>query len=300
MEPASTSSRIEIMSGETAMKNHPTTIFPHTIAVRTMQIILLMLTAGSCVALKAQESNPAQAPITEAEQPMAENANPGFLVATIKPSDPASSAGWSFPTEGRHISCANASIATIIVVAYGIHIKQILGAPDWLDKDRYDINGIPDEPGEPNLKQMQQMYQKLLADRLHLIFHRETREMPIYAITVAKGGPTLKLADPSEPLNTGNSGGGGRRTLKFTSMSMTDFVLNMNFYEDRPVIDQTGLPGRYDFTLKWTYDLTKDDEPDAPPSIFTAIKEQLGLRMNAVKGPAEVFVIDHISRPSEN
>jgi uncharacterized protein (TIGR03435 family) len=187
------------------------TIFPHRTAARTTQIVLLLLTTVSYSALKAQTPKPEQAQTTEAEQPMAENANPGFLVATIKPSDPTSSAGWSFPGEGRHISCANASVATIMTVAYGIHIKQIAGGPDWLDKDRYDINGIPDQPGEPSLKQMQQMYQKLLADRFHLVFHREAREMPIYAITVAKRGPTLKIADPDEPLNAGNSGSGGRQ-----------------------------------------------------------------------------------------
>jgi uncharacterized protein (TIGR03435 family) len=124
--------------------------------------------------------------------------------------------------------------------------------------------------------------------------------MPIYALTVSKGGPILKIADPNENLNTGNSGSGGERTLKFTNMSMPDFALNMNFYEDRPVIDQTSLPGRYDFTLKWTFDVSREGEPGAPPSLFTAIKEQLGLRLDAVKGPAEVFVIDHLERPSEN
>jgi uncharacterized protein (TIGR03435 family) len=144
------------------------------------------------------------------------------------------------------------------------------------------------------------MYQKLLADRFHLIFHREVRDIPIYALTVAKGGPILKVADPSEDLNTGNSGSGGQRTLKFTNMSMPDFVLNMNLYEDRPVIDQTSLSGRYDFTLKWTFDVSSENEPDAPPSLFTAIKEQLGLRVDAVKAPAEVLVIDHVERPSAN
>jgi len=241
----------------------------------------------------------AQVP-AEKEQPMATDAGAVFLVATIKPSDPDSTKGWAFPSEGRHVSCANASVTTILSVAYGIHIKQIVGAPEWLNKDRYDINGVADTAGEPSLKQMQQMYQKLLADRFHLTFHHEVREMPVYAITVAKGGPILKVADPGEALNTGSTGSGGRRTLKFTNMSMPDFALNMNLYQDRPVIDQTSLPGRYDFTLKWTYDLSKESESDAPPSIFTAIKEQLGLRMDAVKGPAEVFVIDHVERPSPN
>jgi bla regulator protein BlaR1 len=239
---------------------------------------------------------------TEKEQRMAADASPAFLVATIKPSDPDSaSRGWGFPTEGRHVSAVNATVENIMEVAYGIHTKQIVGAPVWLSKDRYNINGIPDVAGVPDFIQKREMYQKLLADRFHLVFHRETREMPIYAITIAKGGPILTPANPNEThINTGNSGGGGQRTLKFTNISMSDFSLNMNFYEDRPVIDQTSLPGRYDFTLRWTDDLSRENETGAPPSLFTAIREQLGLRVNAVKGPAEVFVIDSVERPSVN
>ena len=263
----------------------------HSIAGRAAVFALLLLMTGGLL-VQAQIA-------AEKEQPMAKDASPGFLVATIKPSDPASTRD-GFPTEGHHISCVNETVVTILSGAYAIHTKQIVGAPEWLSKDKYDINGIPDVAGVPNLKQMQEMYQELLADRFHLVFHREVREMPIYAITIAKGGPNLKISNPGERLNTGNSGSNGQRTLKFTNMSMPDFALNMNFYEDRPVIDQTSLPGRYDFTLKWTYDLSKENEPAAPPSLFTAIKEQLGLRMDAVKGPAEVFVIDHVERPSEN
>ena len=236
----------------------------------------------------------------EREVPMARDASPAFLVATINPSNPDSTSGWAFPTEGHRISCVNASVATIMRVAYGVHEKQIVGGPKWLTKDRYDVSGIPDVAGVPNLKQTQEMYQKLLADRFHLIFHREMREIPIYSLTVAKGGPLLKIADPNEDLNAGNSGGGGERTLKFSNTSMKDFALNMNFYEDRPVIDQTSLPGRYDFTLQWTDDVARESGPGVPPSIFTAIREQLGLRLDAVKGPAEVLVIDRLDRPSEN
>ncbi|HEV2645930.1 MAG TPA: TIGR03435 family protein [Acidobacteriaceae bacterium] len=250
--------------------------------------------------VRAQSHSSAQIQVSEPEQPMAKDAHPAFLVATIKPSDPSATGGWAFPNEGRHITCINATVATIVTVAYGIHIKQIADAPDWLSKDRYDIDGVPDAPGIPSLQQMQQMYQKLLAERFHLAFRRETRRIPVNAITIAKGGPRLKIAEPNEELNTGNSDSSGRRILKFTNVSMSDFALNMNLYDDRPVIDQTGLPGRYDFTLKWTYDISRESDPDAPPSLFTAIKEQLGLRMEAVKGPAEVFVIDHVEPPSEN
>jgi len=265
--------------------------------VRLGQVLLGALLMVQMVMAQAPAANIA---VKSDARPMARDASPDFLVATIKPSDPGSPSGWGFPTDGNHVACVNATVSTIMLVAYGIHVKQIVGGPEWLNKDRYDINGVPDVAGVPNLPQMREMYQKLLANRFHLVFHRELRDIPIYALSVAKGGPMLKVADPTEDLNTGNSGSGGQRTLKFTSMSMPDFALNLNFYEDRPVIDRTSLVGRYDFTLKWTYDLSRESESDAPPSLFTAIKEQLGLRMDAVKGPAEVLVIDHVERPSQN
>jgi uncharacterized protein (TIGR03435 family) len=234
------------------------------------------------------------------ESRMVADASAAFLVATIKPSDPAAHEGWGFPTDGHHIGCYNASLTTIVSMAYAIHVKQIVGAPEWFDKDHFDINGIPDVPGIPDFKQQREMYRKLLADRFHLVLHRETRTLPIYAVTIAKGGPLLTLADPSSRSNTGNSGSPGQRTLKFTNMSIPDFAINMNFYEDRPVIDETGLTGRYNFTLKWTYDPEHTTEADAAPSLSTAMKEQLGLQFAAVKGPAPVLVIDHVERPTAN
>jgi len=237
------------------------------------------------------------------EPPMAADAAPGFLVATIRPSDPndpKAANGWTFESEGHEISCKRATVIDILSVAYGVQVRQIVGGASWMSKDRYDVNGVPDVPGEPNVAQLRGMYQKLLADRFHLALHREMREMPIYAITVAKGGPHLKVADPNEILNAGNSGTSSQRTMKFTNMSMKDLANNMDLFEDRPVVDQTGLGGRYDFTLRWTYALSAEGEADAPPSLFTAIKEQLGLRMDAVKGQAEVLVIDRVERPTEN
>ena len=233
------------------------------------------------------------------QQGAAQEVSPAFEVATIRPSDPNATGGWAFPGDGRHVSCVNASVATILSVAYGIHVKQVVDGPEWVRTDHYDIHGVANV-GAPSLAEMQEMYRKLLEERFHLVFHRERREMPIYAVRVANGGPKLAAAKPGEHLNTGNRGSGGQRTLKFTNMPMSAFALNMNLYLDRPVVDQTGLTGAYDFTLTWTYDDTRLSDTNAAPSLFTAVKDQLGLRLDAVKGPAEVLVIDQIERPSEN
>jgi uncharacterized protein (TIGR03435 family) len=260
-------------------------------------VVLCTPSAGT-IAQSPSPENPA-VPLP----PMPPDASPSFEVATIRPSDPndpRAPYGWTFESEGRRIHCKQATLIDIVSWAYGMQRNQIVDGPEWLSKDRYDIAGTPDLPGDPDFAQAQGMFKKLLADRFHLTLHKDTRDMPIYAITVAKGGPLFKAADPQEPTNTGNSGGGGQRTLKFTNMSMQNFAHNLDFYEDRPVVDQTSLSGHYDFTLKWTFDLASEGEPGAPPSLFTAIKEQLGLRLDAVKGPAEVIVIDHVEQPSEN
>jgi uncharacterized protein (TIGR03435 family) len=283
------------------LRNLPTTqpTGPCQLARRLMCVIIAGTIAAAARPVAAQTRGAAALVTTEKEHPMPPDASPAFEVATIRPSDPNSTRD-GFPTDGRHVSCLNESVTTIMSVAYGIHIKQIVDGPDWISKDRFDVNGIPDVTGVPNLGQMQQMYRKLLADRFHLAFHREVRDLPIYAIRITQGGVHLRPAKPDEHLNTGNRQSGGQRTLRFTNMPMSAFALNMNFYMDRPVIDQTSLNGAYDFTLTWTFDDAKVSDADAAPSIFTAVKEQLGLKFEAVKGPAEVFVIDDVERPSEN
>ena len=117
---------------------------------------------------------------------------------------------------------------------------------------------------------------------------------------IAKGGPLLKAADPHEAVNTASRGDSSQRTLHFTNMSMREFASNMDLLVDRPVVDETLLTGRYDFALKWTYDLSAEDRPGAPPSLFTAMQEQVGLRMEATRGPGEVLVVDQLQRPTEN
>jgi uncharacterized protein (TIGR03435 family) len=184
--------------------------------------------------------------------------------------------------------------------AYAIHPKQIVDGPVWLETQRYDIVGQADVEGYANLRQIQEMLQKLLASRFNLKFHREKRELSIYAITLAKGGPKLTKhleASNGLPTQSGSPSSGGRR---FTNNSMSDFALGMQSFLDRPVVDQTGLVGRFDFVLSWTPDDSNTDPENPAPGLFTAVQEQLGLKLEPVKGPADVYVIDHVEKPSEN
>ncbi|WP_325381637.1 TIGR03435 family protein [Edaphobacter sp.] len=234
--------------------------------------------------------------------PMAADAHPSFEVATINPANPNRTNGGGFIVGGHRLVIEGQTVNDLISFAYALHKKQIVDGPAWLETERFDIDGQADQPGVANLHQVQEMLQKLLATRFGLKLHRDKRDLPIYVIKVAKGGP--KLAQSSEnayglPTQSGH-GQGSQQQRKFTNNSMSDFALGMQAYMDRPVVDETGLPGRYDFTLKWTPDNVPTSEPGAPPGIFTAVQEELGLKLEATKGPADVLVIEHVERPSPN
>jgi uncharacterized protein (TIGR03435 family) len=243
-------------------------------------------------------------------KPMPADANPVFEVATIKPSKPGTP-GKGFGVRGRHFSTKNTSVSDIITFAYGVHARQITGGPAWLETDKYDLDAQPDGEGQPNDKQWKTMVQKLLADRYKLTFHREKKELSVYAIVVGKTGPKLSKSegDPN-----------GLPALFFRRLGMlparnatiADFAgLMQAAVLDRPVVDQTRLPGRYDFTLTWTPDefqfggqVANTPAPpgnaEAPPDLFTAMQQQLGLKFESTKAPAEVLAIDHVEKPSEN
>lgn len=260
--------------------------------------LVLLLVAG--LSIFTASNIIAQQNGTSPMAPMAPDAHPSFEVATIKPSDPNETG--NFIVGGHRLVIEGQTVNDLVSFAYAVHRKQIVDGPPWLETERFDIDGQADQPGVANLHQVQEMLQKLLADRFGLKLHREKRNLAIYAVTLAKGG--LKLT-PS-PKNTyglptqSGHGQGGQQQRKFTNNSMSDFALGMQAYMDRPVVDETGLPGRYDFTLRWTPDNVPTNEPGAPPGIFTAIQEQLGLKLEATKGPADVLVIDHIEKPSAN
>jgi uncharacterized protein (TIGR03435 family) len=265
-------------------------------AGRVVSVAAVLLGLGSAPvgAQTAQDTTPIHA--------MAAYANPVFEVATIKPSAP-NDPSDGFHTRGRHIFIENQTVNKMVAFAYGLNGKQIAGGPVWLDTDRFDIDGVPDVEGTPSLKQQQGMVKKLLTDRFGMTFHREKKELSVYAIMVGKGGPKLnKSADdligmPSQDAEQH----GTELAMKFKNMSMTDFGFCMQFFLDRPLVDQTGLSGKYDFNLKWSFDETEaSSNPNAAPGLFTAIQEQDGLKLDAVKAQADVIVIDKVERPSAN
>jgi uncharacterized protein (TIGR03435 family) len=247
--------------------------------------------------------------IPEPPKPMAADAKAVFEVATIKPSNPAAQ-GKLLTIKGRQVLTINTSLSDLISYAYGLHLRQVVGGPSWMESDKYDITGLPEGQGMPNQNQMRQMLRALLEDRFKLTTHRETRELPAYALVVAPGGPKMTKND-SNPNGLPGLLFRGLGVLPATNATMGDFAGVMQLAVlDRPVIDRTGLQGRFDFTLTWTPDETQfasfgvriptSTDPNAPPVLFTAIQEQLGLKLDSVRAPVEVLVIDRVEKPSEN
>ena len=244
---------------------------------------------------------------------MPADAKPGFEVATIKPARPEGRFSLLVNRSGM-LNTTSTSVADLIKFAYDLHPRQITKGPAWLESEKFDITAKPDVGGMPNPAQLKMMVQKLLKERFELSFHNEKKELSVYAITVSKTG--AKLTKSESPLNLPGFGG-GPRAFMVRNATMEEFahVLQANILE-QPVVDQTGLGAtRYDFQLKWTPDPTQSglggppppnappaaaDPADAPPDIFAAFQQQLGLKLENTKAPADVMVIDHLEKPSGN
>lgn len=243
---------------------------------------------------------------------MAPNANPTFEVATIKPSDPARS-GQIVTLRGAEVITTNTTVHDLINLAYWLHPKQLTGGPAWTESEKYDMAGKPDAPGQPSVDQMKMMIQKLLADRFQLKFHFEKRDLSAYAIRITNAGAKI-IRSQDDPKgypgwNFGRNAAGTTLTFRNSPMSQVTAILQ-NFL-DKPVVDQSGLSERYDFTLTFTLDpaqmarlggppISAADNPDAAPDVFTAFQQQLGLKLESTKAPVDVMVIDKVEKPSEN
>ena len=249
-------------------------------------------------------------------KPMAADADPSFAVATIKPSNPGTPSSQTkiIRVYGRQYITQNTSLADLIEVAYGVHPRQIKG-PSWVADDKFDLVGVPDAEGQPSGKQWLTMVQKLLAARFQLTLHRDKKELPVYFLSVEKGG--LKNVTASESTSPFPSGlefipSAEGLSLPARNTAMAQFAqMLQQVVLDRPVIDKTGLAGRFDFGFTFTPDESQfnDHPPRLPPptnktnsspGLFDAIKQQLGLKLTPETAPVDVLVIDHAEKPSAN
>ena len=216
---------------------------------------------------------------------------PAFEVASIKPNASGEMSSRSGTRPGGRYIGTNMSLKGLVMQAYGLQHFQVTGGPGWIETDRYDINA----KGEENVpeRQISLMLQSLLAERFKLKVHRETKESGIYSLVVGKNGVKLQPSSAQ-----GVSFGVGGRKITAQGASMADLANLLTIQVRQPVLDKTGVAGRFDITLSWVPDAASATAGvDAAPSIFTVIQEQLGLRLEPGKGPVEILVIDSAEKP---
>jgi uncharacterized protein (TIGR03435 family) len=280
--------------------------------------LLLVAAASLAVTLSAQTS----APPSPSSQPPASTspaALPVFEVAAIKLNKSGSGSSRSNINNGR-FTATNVSLKNLMEYeAYGIPGNRILDGPKWLDSTRFDIEAKMDDAEADHLRTLahgarrleaQAMFQHLLADRFKLAVHRETRELPVYALIVAKKGPKLqptKESTEGSVTSSQSSRSGAQFTAKGVTLPELAEALTQELSGElgRDIIDRTEIKGRYDLTLKWTSATAAATDSaasatDPGPSIFTAVQEQLGLKLEPAKASVQVLVIDHAEMPSQN
>jgi uncharacterized protein (TIGR03435 family) len=236
---------------------------------------------------------------------------PVFEVASVKPNH-SGVLKWATPAPvGGRYTATNVSLGMLLMNAYGVFPFQISGGPAWLNSDRFDLEGKAE--GNPTREQFMLMLRSLMADRFKLALRQEKKEMPVYEMTVVKGGVKFKEAKcmgqpgPSNPCGGFSVSLGG--SIVGRAAGVPELAGILSNLVSRTVVDKTGLTGSYDIGLKWTPDestIRGPGDPDAPPpdsnspSIFTALQEQLGLELKSAKGPVEMLVIDHAEKPDAN
>ncbi len=256
-------------------------------------VLILLLGSSAVAEPQGQQNATASAPV------------PAFQVATIKPAKPDEQ--LSIQIQGRRFATAGTSLIDILKYAYGVHASQIVDGPAWLGTEKFDLLAAPDSETRPSSGEMKKMVQQLIADRFHLRFHPATRELSAYAIVAGKGVPKLtKSTKDPNGIPAGAFSPSGK--LSVGNATMADLATFLQRYvTDRPVVDRTGITGKYDLTLTWAANESQfgggghaTEGSGALPGLFTAIQEQLGLKLQAVKAPIEVLVIDYVEQPSEN
>ena len=228
-----------------------------------------------------------------------------FPVATIKPS-PAGTP-TAVQIQGNRFATEGTTFLDLFKYAYAIHDDQLVGGPAWLRSEKFDVLADPETETRPSSDQMKMAVQQMLTDRFHLVMHREKRLLPVYlllrtseALRLTKSG-----ADPKGVPGVAYSPVG---RLDVVNSTMGDFASFLQrFVLDRPILNETGISGRYDFVLQWTPDTADPNEIEnrfgglaAPPGVFTAVRDQLGLKLQTAKAKVEVFVVDRVNLPTAN
>jgi uncharacterized protein (TIGR03435 family) len=260
----------------------------------------------------------------------AQTSAPAFDVASVKPNKTGGMGTRIMFQPGGRFTADNITLKFLIRLAYDVQDFQITGGPSWITSDKYDVEAraegaskddmrsMTEEQRKADMERRRQMIQALLADRFKLALHKESKDGPIYALVVAKAGLKIKelppdpnppdpktmpdKPDPKHPFRGGMRMGRGE--LTGTGIKLTFLAEALSNQVGRKVVDQTGLKGDYTFELKWTPDENQGDASASSdvngPSIFTAIQEQLGLKLEAQKAPVDLLVIDHAEKASEN
>ena len=223
-----------------------------------------------------------------------------FEVASIKPSAPAPMGEVRMNmqiTPGGRLVAEGMSAKFLIQYAYDVRDFQVTGGPSWMGALQWDINAKAESASTPDQTRMQM--QALLAERFKLQFHRETKEMSTYALVVAKGGSKLKVSEvDGSDKNKGGRMSMGRGQFGGNGLPVGSIARALGQVLDHSVIDQTGLEGNYDFELKWKPEQAPPEDPG--PSVFTALQEQLGLKLESTKGQVEMLIVDRIEKPADN
>jgi len=250
-------------------------------------------------------------PPPTAPKPLPEGTKLEFEVATIKPTG--QPGGLGLNVTATELRARSISLAGLITFTFELHQTQVSGLPGRAETEGYEIVAKLPQGGDPSDVQIRTMLKNLMQSRFGLAFHKEKRDLSVYSISIGKNGP----ADIRMVKNTTNGqrvGAQGLGRTLFSGITMTDFASQLQLRVlDRPVIDRTGLTDRYDFTLNWRPDEFHFPRAsaaqrasavaagaDALPDLFTAVQEQLGLKLEATKAPMDILVIDKVSKPSEN
>jgi uncharacterized protein (TIGR03435 family) len=224
-----------------------------------------------------------------------------FEVASVKPlGHPPASGGGPWTLNHGRFKADQAWIRGVIALAYSLLPVQVHGGPSWIDSERYDFVAKAESP-DASQDQLRAMLQSLLTDRFKLVVHRETQEVPVYTLAVGKSGSKMQESKDGRK-NYINWTGPGQ--VVFTESGMLGLISILSSTVGGPVVDKTGLTGFYSYKLEFTDPRFQrpGSQPsvDAAPDIFRAVQEQLGLKLEAKKGPVEVLVVDHAERASEN